>query len=176
MRALALAVAALALAGCASGPQPTDAPQTLTVASPAFAAGQPIPREYTCQGTNHAPPLALPAAPPGAVAYALAMDDPDAPRGTFTHWTWWNVPASTRALPAGADIGELGGTEGSNSAGRVGYTGPCPPTGAHHYRFRVFAQDRGLGLGPGAGVEELGRALAGRVMAWGELVGTYEKG
>lgn len=147
-------------------------PRTLTVTSPAFHEGQPIPREHSCHGEDASPELRIGGVPPGAVALALVMDDPDAPGGTWTHWTAWDVPPSTTVLPRGKPAP---GVEGTTSAGEVGYHGPCPPSGTHRYFFRVFALDGRLGLPRGAPVGDVWGALGSRTLAWGELMGTFAK-
>ncbi|NUP99283.1 MAG: YbhB/YbcL family Raf kinase inhibitor-like protein [Armatimonadetes bacterium] len=139
----------------------------LRVASPAFAAGGGIPAQYTCQGQDTPPPLSWEAGPAGTVSYALVVEDPDAPRGTWVHWVVWNIAGN--ALPAT----EL--TEGRNSWGRSGYGGPCPPSGRHRYCFRVYALSDRLGLPSTAGKEQLLAAMEGKLLAQGELMGTYQK-
>jgi phosphatidylethanolamine-binding protein (PEBP) family uncharacterized protein len=91
--------------------------------SPAFRQGERIPVEYTCDGANVSPALRWTAPPQGTKSFALIMDDPDAPGGTFTHWTAWNISPKARGLKQGARAPR----EGTTSFGRVGYRGPCPP-------------------------------------------------
>jgi Raf kinase inhibitor-like YbhB/YbcL family protein len=174
---LALALALACRGQEVAGPPPQEAPPDLVLTSAAFAPQGAIPRHYTCDGDNVSPPLAWFGAPKGTVAYALVMDDPDAPRGTFVHWLLYDLPASVDSLPEAVPTGERlesGALQGRNSAGRLGYTGPCPPRGPpHRYRFTLYAVDSPLGLAPGASLEELQRAMSGHVLAWGQLVGTY---
>jgi hypothetical protein len=150
-------------------------PKTMTISSSAFVQGAKIPREFTCQGEGVSPPLAFGGAPAGTRALALVVDDPDAPRGTFTHWTAWDVGASATSLPRKANVASVGGIEGTNDADERGYVGPCPPSGSHRYFFRIFALDGPLGLAAGAGPADVWKALDGRTLAWGELMGTYQK-
>jgi Raf kinase inhibitor-like YbhB/YbcL family protein len=150
------------------------APQTISVTSTAFAPGKAIPREFSGYGENVSPPLKLAGLPPDAQALAIVVDDPDAPNGTFTHWTAWDLQNVTE-IPRGADIKKLKGTQGKNGLGKVGYHGPQPPSGTHRYRFRVFALRDKLGLPHGAPVEDVWKALDGKVRAWGELSATYTK-
>ncbi len=156
-----------------------EAPRDLVVRSSAFAPMSAIPAIYTCDGANISPPLSWFGAPKGVVSYALIMDDPDARGGTFVHWVVYDLPAQTEFLPEGVPtVGTLprGGFQGRNSAGRLGYTGPCPPRGpAHHYRFTLYALDTVLGLGPGASPREVANAMSGHVLAWGQLIGTYQR-
>ena len=147
-------------------------PRTLTVTSPSFSNGQLIPRKHSCHGEDSSPELRIAGVPSGTVALALVMDDPDAPRGTWTHWTAWDLPPGATTLPEGKPAP---GVEGITSADEVGYHGPCPPSGTHRYFFRVFALDDKLGLPRGAPVEEVWAALGKRTLAWGELLGTFAK-
>ena len=111
---------------------------------------------------------------------ALIMEDPDAPRGTFTHWVYYNLPGLLRALPEGVEKleqPEAGGTQGVNDFGNVGYNGPCPPPGpAHHYHLIVYALDRLLKPPPRPTKRELRAAMHGHVLAQGELMGVYQRG
>ena len=142
----------------------------LQVSSAAFGAGGSIPRKYTCDGDNLSPPLSWSNTPKGTRSLALIADDPDAPGKAFVHWVLYEIPPEQTSL--GEDF--VAGVPGTNSAGKQGYTGPCPPAGpAHRYIFKVYALDTGLDLNPGANKEELEAAMHGHVLAQGELVGTY---
>lgn len=114
-----------------------EAPDVITVSSPAFRDGQPIPARFTCDGAGEAPPLVWSGVPDGAAALSLVVDDPDAPRGTFVHWVVLDLPAAATGLP-GESL-PAGTVQARNSAGRASYFGPCPPSGSHHYRFTVYA-------------------------------------
>jgi Raf kinase inhibitor-like YbhB/YbcL family protein len=115
---------------------------SLVLSSSAFHAGGTIPRRYTCEGRNVSPPLRWTAPPRGTRSFALTVTDPDAPGGTFVHWVAWGIAPSARSLGVGARPPH----EGRNSAGTVGYTGPCPPPGpAHRYVFRLYALDARVG-------------------------------
>ena len=164
-------------AGC-TGPGPStdllaNAPQTVNVASGVFQAGGPIPVVHSCHGENTSPQLAIDELPAGAVTVALIMDDPDAPRGPFTHWIFWDLPRSHNRLATDEDVTASGAREGTNSADEIGYTGPCPPSGTHRYRFYAFAVDGTLGLPSGADVTALRGILSGHVLAWGLVEGTF---
>ncbi|MFO1532295.1 MAG: YbhB/YbcL family Raf kinase inhibitor-like protein [Thermoplasmatota archaeon] len=147
----------------------------LTVTSTAFAQGEPIPQKFTCAGSDIAPPLAWAGAPKSVKAWALILDDPDAPGGTWTHWTFWNLPAGARSIPEGADLKAMGATEGITSAGTMGYHGPCPPSGTHRYSVKVYALSQPLSLSEGAKVQQLRSAMTGRILAEGQLMGTFSK-
>ena len=142
----------------------------MRLASPAFRPGGPIPARHTCKGADLRPELVLEDVPPGA-HLAFLMEDPDAPRGTWLHWTAWDLPPGTARLPEGAALG----TEGTTSARSVGWHGPCPPSGTHRYFFRAYALDRPLGLPRGATREQFEEALRGRVVAQAELMGTFAR-
>lgn len=125
--------------------------------------------EHTCDGRNVSPALRWSAPPAGTRSFALLMDDPDAPGGTFTHWLAWGIPGRARSLPAGRPAPR----EGRNDAGRVGYLGPCPPSGVHRYVFRLYALRAPLPLRSGASKAEFLVALRGRVLASARLLGRY---
>ena len=141
--------------------------------STAFADGGTIPRRHTCDRQDRSPPLSWSAPPAGSGSLALVLDDPDAPGGRFVHWLAWGIPPDTGGLGEGA----AAPLEGRNDFGTVGYPGPCPPHGhgRHRYRFRLHAVTGDLGLAPGAGVQELEWAVAAKVLAVAELVGTYQR-
>jgi Raf kinase inhibitor-like YbhB/YbcL family protein len=152
---------------------------SLVVKSPAFEHEQPIPSRYTCDGQDVSPPLEWTAGPMGTESYALIMDDPDAPGGTWVHWIAWNIKGTT--LPedernqamAESPIGQI--RHGTNSWERIGYGGPCPPSGTHRYFFKVYALDRELDLGSEATKQALVAAMEGHTLDRGELMGTYAR-
>ena len=155
-------------------PSPEGAMQ---VNSKMISPGGEFPKRETCDGQNTSPQLGWSGAPPATKSFALILDDPDAPGGTFTHWVVWNLPAGTHELPENlpktAELAE-GARQGRNDFGKVGYGGPCPPPGKpHRYFFRVFALDNAPAIKPGAGRGELERALQGHILAHGELMGRY---
>jgi Raf kinase inhibitor-like YbhB/YbcL family protein len=145
----------------------------LALESSAFEHAQPIPSRYACDGDDVSPPLRWANVPEEARSLALLVDDPDAPRGVFTHWVAWGLDPGR----GGLGEGEAAPGEGRNDFGTVGYRGPCPPPGhgPHRYFFRLYALDRDLELDPGAGKPELEQIIEGHVLAAAELVGTYER-
>ena len=150
----------------------------LEISSQAFKDGGAIPSRYTCDGANVSPPISWAAGPDGTKSYALVVDDPDAPRGTFTHWVMFNIPADVHALPENVPASRTlanRARQGSNDFRKVGYGGPCPPSGTHRYFFRVYALSTDLDLEAGATKEQLVRAMEGRILAHGQLVGTYSR-
>ena len=159
----------------------TRATAKLTVTSPAFAAGRAIPPAHSDYYENVSPPLAWNAGQEGTRAYAVIVDDPDAsPQKPVTHWLAWNIPAETTALRPGLpDAPQLADPkamrQGATTPNRTGYYGPRPPVGdrAHRYHFQVFALDTPLAILPGADRVALLEAMAGHVLAKGDLVGTY---
>ena len=143
---------------------------SLTVSSTAFQSNGMIPSKYTCDGTNINPPLKIAGAPSGAKSLAIILEDPDAPNGTFVHWVTWNIKP-TDMIAENFAIG----IQGNNGAGKLGYMGPCPPTGTHHYHFKVYALDAMLDLKAGADKKTLEAAMQNHVVGYGELIGTYAK-
>jgi Raf kinase inhibitor-like YbhB/YbcL family protein len=142
----------------------------LSLSSPAFDAGAPIPQRYTCDGRDSSPPLRWSHVPQRARSLAIRLQDPDAPGGVFTHWLLWNLSPRTRGIPAQVNRS----TQGRNSFGRIGYSGPCPPQGStHHYVFTLFALDRKLELSRGSSPSRFHAAIGGHVVSRGTLVGTY---
>lgn len=148
----------------------------LTLTSLAFGDGQAVPAEFTCDGDNLSPPLAWAGPPEGTRSFALVMDDPDAPGGTFTHWLLYDVPAAQRGLDQGAATGAPGKTL-HNDFGKPGYGGPCPPRrhGVHRYRFTLHALDVPALRFHGHRREDLDRALGEHTLATATLTGRYER-
>ena len=184
MRRLLIAAAAIAVASCGTGTKAThetnggpamDATLTkISLTSDAFANGQAIPDEYSCDGANRSPALKWGEPPEGTKSFALVIDDPDAPSGTFRHWGAYDIPAGARSIGAGRRVG----TEVNNDKGTPGYTGPCPPPGhgVHHYHFKLFALDVDrLTLWTDAKVADVEAEAAKHAIAQGELVGTFER-
>ena len=203
MRCMAAVVVAGTLAaftaGCA-GPSPTPgtgaptAPQaqpaaaskqvatmSVKITSPAFQDKARIPTRYTGDGADVSPALSWDKPPEGTVSLALICDDPDAPRGTFTHWVLYDLPPTLTGLPEAVPNKEtlagLGGAkQGLNDGGRVGYMGPAPPRGpAHHYRFTLYALHAQVKAPPRARKADLEKAMQGHIMGQAQLVGTYSR-
>jgi Raf kinase inhibitor-like YbhB/YbcL family protein len=150
-----------------------ESPAALIVTSSAFGNGAAIPREFTCKGANTSPPLAWSGVPGDARSIALVVDDPDA-SGTFIHWAVYNIDPTQASLAAGEV--PAGALQAKNSGGDVGYTGPCPPSGTHHYRFTVYVLRSPLTV-PAAGDPERVRvAIRGKTTARGTLTGTFAAG
>jgi Raf kinase inhibitor-like YbhB/YbcL family protein len=149
--------------------------------SSAFAAGAAIPVAHTCDGPDRSPPLAWSDAPAATKSFALIVDDPDAPAGTWVHWVLIDLPGTMRDLPQGVPtretLADLGGArQGRNDSRRLGYGGPCPPPGKpHRYFFKLYALDAPLGLPAGATKADVLRAMPEHVLAEAELMGTYAR-
>ncbi len=154
---------------------------SMKIASPAFADGGEIPRQYTCDGADLSPALRWEGVPAGTRSLVLIVDDPDAPnpaapKMTWVHWVVYNIPPSVAGLPEGADAASLppGAREGLNDWKRAGWGGPCPPVGRHRYYFKLYALDTEL---PDLGLatkNKVLQAMVGHVLAEAQLVGTYQ--
>jgi Raf kinase inhibitor-like YbhB/YbcL family protein len=112
-------------------------------------------------------------------SFAIIVDDPDAPRGTWVHWLLWNLPADTAELGPGVPVGpELpsGARQGINDSGDTAYGGPCPPPGKpHRYFFRLFALGSILNLPPGVNRSDLEATMKDHILARATLIGTYQR-
>jgi len=146
------------------------ADKTLTVKSSSFESNGPIPAKYTCAGANINPELTITDIPDGTKSLALILDDPDAPKGTFVHWVMWNIPVRDKINEDSAP-----GAEGKNGRNENKYMGPCPPSGTHHYHFKVYALDTKFNLPVSTDKESLLKAMKGHILASGVLIGTYQK-
>jgi hypothetical protein len=159
-----------------------DVSMSLTIRSAAFDHNGSIPTRYTGDGEDLSPPLTWSDLPENARELALIMDDPDAPTPEpWVHWVIYKIPATATTLPenvpAPATVSEpAGAVQGKNSWGNIGYGGPAPPRGpVHHYHFKLFALDAALEASSGLTKTQLLSAMEGHVLAWGELVGTYQR-
>lgn len=149
-----------------------------TLKSPAFSEGGSIPRQHTCDGTDVSPALSWSGAPEKTRAFALIVDDPDAPRKTWVHWVVFDLPADSAGLPEAVPARESiasGGSQGVNDFGKVGWGGPCPPSGTHRYVFTLYALDGPLALSARSRKENVLRAMEGHVLAQTRLIGRYAR-
>jgi len=145
--------------------------KVLTITSTSFTNGGPIPSRYSCEGANTNPPLQVSGIPSGTQSLALIMHDPDAPMaGGFTHWVMWNINVNGTITENFKSA-----MQGLNGAQKIGYAGMCPPTGTHHYHFKVYALDTKLNLIVNADKTTLEDAMKGHILAEGDLVGLYKK-
>jgi Raf kinase inhibitor-like YbhB/YbcL family protein len=174
---LRLALIVLLGASALVAQQPPSGKFTLT--SSAFASGATIPNKYTCKGEDISPALQWSGSPPNTAVFAIVMDDPDAPAGTWVHWVIWNIPATAQSLPEGvAKSAQLpdGARQGRNSFGKIGYNGPCPPSGqTHRYFFRIYALDGKANMMAGSPSAQLEGAMQGHILAQSEYMGTFHK-
>ena len=143
----------------------------MELSSTVFENKGPIPSAYTCDGKNISPPLKISNVPENTETLTLIVDDPDAPAGTWVHWTVWNIDPKTskikeNSVPAGA-------VEGVTSFGDNGYGGPCPPSGIHRYVFKLYALDIKLELTPHADVKQLEEAMKDHIIEKIEIMATY---
>jgi Raf kinase inhibitor-like YbhB/YbcL family protein len=184
------AFAMLAFIACSNRPQQAALPQATPapanqqpksetkLTSTAFKEGEAIPRGYTCDGANVSPPLEWTGVPKSAKTIAVIVDDPDAPAGTWVHWVLYNLPAAGLGLIENTPQTETlngGGVQGKNDFGKIGYGGPCPPSGTHRYYFKFYALDSELALKPGATKADVEKAMEGHVVGQAQLMGTYRR-
>lgn len=184
---LALLTLVLVMLGCAKTPQPTvpqpsamqkEDKMEFKLTSAAFQEGQPIPRQYTCDGVNVSPPLEWSGAPAAVKTFAIICDDPDAPAGTWVHWVLYNLPGDRIGLVENVPTTEKvpgDGLQGTNDFQKIGYGGPCPPSGTHRYFFKIYALDAELSLKAGATKAETLKAMDGHIVAQTQLMGTYRR-
>jgi len=142
----------------------------LKISSSAFLNDGMIPVQYTCDGKNISPPLHIEQIPEEAKCLVLIVDDPDAPAGDWVHWLVWNIPVTHHIRE-----NEVHGTEGINDFDQHHYGGPCPPSGTHHYFFKVYALNALLSLPANTNKQQLEKAMSVHVIGFGELVGLYTR-
>jgi len=165
-------------------PKQNTSMPTLLVTSTAFADGDLIPSNYTCDMDNVNPQIAIAKIPAGTLTLALIMDDPDIPESVkssrgisvFDHWVIFNVPVTSGASEVVLEEASVpSGVHGTNGRGEAKYTGPCPPDREHRYFFRAYALDANLLLSEGASRSEVEVAFEGHILAEGVLMGRYER-
>ena len=148
-----------------------------SISSPSFQNGKDIPKKFTCDAQDVSPALSWTDPPQGSKSFALIADDPDAPRGTWTHWVLFDLPSATTSLPEGVPkVGELkgGGRQGVNDFPKIGYGGPCPPPGKpHRYFFKLYALDTKINLKAGASKQDVEQAMQNHILGRAELMGKY---
>ncbi|ADP77054.1 phospholipid-binding protein, PBP family [Methanothermus fervidus DSM 2088] len=150
----------------------------MKIFSKAFKNGEKIPKKYTCDGQDISPPIKWEDIPENTKTLVLICEDPDAPGKTWVHWVLFNIPPEIEELPEGVENKEKlenGAIHGVNDWGRLGYGGPCPPSGTHRYYFRLYALDTELKLEPGAKKEEVVEAMKDHIIDQAELMGTYSR-
>jgi Raf kinase inhibitor-like YbhB/YbcL family protein len=145
----------------------------MNISSPVFSNNGPIPKKYTCDGENINPPLSISGIPENTKSLVLIVDDPDAPRDTWVHWTVFNINAATAEIPENSVPSD--GIEAMTNFGEPGYGGPCPPSGTHRYFFKLYALDSELELMQNASKQEIEKAMTGRILAKTEIIGLYQR-
>lgn len=152
--------------------------EKMQITSSAFTEGSMITAKYTCDGRDISPPLEWKDVPDAAKSFALISDDPDAPVGTWVHWVIYNIPPNVTKfdenMPREKEF-KNGMRQGSNDWPKIGYGGPCPPSGTHRYYFKLYALDTMLGLKPGATKAQLIQAMKGHILAEAQLMGKYSR-
>jgi Raf kinase inhibitor-like YbhB/YbcL family protein len=177
LRAVAAVASAAMLGGCGllSGPTTLqqDAPQDMSVTSPEFGTGVPMPHQYTCLGKGESPPLSWSGGPAGTKALALVMDDAGAPITPYVYWVVFNISPDTPDIQAGASRDRLppGALQADNSKGQAGYDAPCPQH-SHQYRFTVYALNAPLPLKNGVSLAAAWSAIAAHALGRGRLPAT----
>ncbi len=156
-----------------------EAAAAFILSSSAFDPGGQVPSRYSCDGADQSPALAWRDAPSGTKCFALIVDDPDAPAGTWAHWVAYDLPADATSLAEGvaqSDTLPNGGKQGINDFRKVGYNGPCPPPGKpHRYFFKLYALDAPTGLKPRATKAAVLRAIDGHIVGQTEIIGMYKR-
>ena len=148
---------------------------SLTLKSASLIAGGLIPQKYTCDGIDLSPHLAWKGAPQATSSFALVMDDPDAPMGTWDHWILFNIPGEMTQIEEGTRLFPHDVRFGRNSWGRLNYGGPCPPDREHIYIFKLYALDMALDLESGASKREIEAAMEGHILAYAEFKARYDR-
>jgi Raf kinase inhibitor-like YbhB/YbcL family protein len=177
LKLIALSTMVVASVLFLAGKEARGAAMSLQLSSAAFSGGQKIPVKFTCDGSDASPELSWRDIPAGTKSFALIMDDPDAPAGTWVHWVLYNIPAESKELPEAVPKQEQlpdGALQGHNSFRKIGYGGPCPPPGKpHRYYFRLYALDSKLDLKAGATKADVERAMKAHVLGEAELIGRF---
>ena len=140
-----------------------------------FINNSTIPSKYTCDGEDVNSPLNISDVPPEAKSLVLIVDDPDAPKGTWTHWVVVNIDPKTDAFQE--DSVPPRSLQTITSFGKLGWGGPCPPSGMHHYHFKLYALDiEKLDVSGTAEVKQIIEAMAKHIISATQLIGLYQRG
>jgi len=147
----------------------------LTLKSDAFDQGATIPNKFSCDGDDISPQLSWDGVPSQTKSFALIMDDPDAPVGTWDHWILFNLPADTNSLEENISTLPPGTMVGKNSWGKNTWGGPCPPDKEHRYFFKLYALDTKLDLKEGATKKQVEQAMQNHILEKTELMARYNR-
>ncbi|OFW64413.1 MAG: hypothetical protein A2Z35_00960 [Actinobacteria bacterium RBG_19FT_COMBO_36_27] len=145
----------------------------MEIESPVFKNNKLIPSKYTCDGENVNPPLLIGDIPENAKSLVLIVDDPDASRGAFVHWTVWNIDPHIKEIKENSCPQDA--VEGRTDFGRPGYGGPCPPSGTHRYFFKLFALSTTLDIDISTEAADLEREIEDNILAKAQFVGLYRR-
>jgi len=145
----------------------------MKIASSAFENKQMIPQKYTCDGENINPPLQITEVPSNTQSLVLIVDDPDAPSGDWVHWLVWNINPETKLIAENESL--QGATQGTNDFDKQNYGGPCPPSGIHHYQFKIYGLDTTLNLPSSSRKKDLETAMANHILDKDMLIGLYQR-
>jgi Raf kinase inhibitor-like YbhB/YbcL family protein len=145
----------------------------MTISSSAFKENSLIPAKYTCDGAGISPPLTIKNVPYGTKSLVLIAEDPDSPIGNFTHWVMFNIDPYLKEIPENFKSDNV--TLGKNDFGNIGYGGPCPNTGAHRYKFELFALNNVLLLQKGTTKAEVLNSMQGLIIGQAETIGLYKR-
>ena len=145
----------------------------MRIESPAFKGNKLIPLKYTCDGEDVNPPLLISDVPENAKSLVLIVDDPDAPRGNWVHWTVWNISPGVKEITENSC--PQNAVEGMTDSGRPGYSGPCPPSGTHRYFFKLFALNTTLDLDNSAEAVDIEKEMEANILVKAQLVGLYRR-
>ena len=143
----------------------------IKITSLAFSQNGIIPQKYTCKGENINPPLKIEGVPESIKSLVLIVDEPDAPKETFTHWIVLNIDPKTTEI----NENSVPGTEGINDFKKGSYGGPCPPSGTHRYFFKLYALDTTLEFKKAPSKSELEFAMQGHIIDQAQLIGLFSK-
>lgn len=150
----------------------------MQLTSSVFTEGSMVPTRYTCDGQDISPPLDWKEVPSGTKSLALICDDPDAPVGTWVHWVVFNIPPGEAGLAENIQPErefKNGMRQGNNDWKKIGYGGPCPPSGTHRYYLKLYALDMTLDLNPGATKDDVLKAMEGHILDEAQLMGKYKR-
>jgi Raf kinase inhibitor-like YbhB/YbcL family protein len=145
----------------------------MKISSDDVTEGSNIPSKFTCDGENISPGLRIDGVPQAAKSLMLIVDDPDAPKGTFTHWLLWNLKTDLKEILTNSPPQDA--AQGVNDFGKNKYSGPCPPSGTHRYYFRLYALDFVPNLSSNTNRKALDKAVEGHVLAKAVLMGRYSR-
>ena len=146
----------------------------LQIKSSAFQQGGEIPQKYTAKGENVSPPLSWTSIPADTKSFTITCEDMDA--NSFTHWIVFNIPGNVNQLAEGITNQrtlENGAKQGINDFGKIGYSGPAPPSGIHRYIFKIYALDTELNLGVGTTKNDINNTIQGHILGTSQIEGNF---